>query len=233
MIGTRIPFGCDGVRPRVLVSVPTTGWIHKHTGFALLRIALIESSRQVVSGDIIMPTHVPYENNLHHIVRDILQKDYDFWVSFDADNPPRTNLIPLVLEDKDVIGCPTPVWHFEGKPGERPMYWNGYDYVPEEDAYGEHNPKESLQRVDAVGTGCFVVARRVLEHPDMQTGCFAREYYSDGTVHKGNDLMFCERARAVGFEVYAHYDYPCFHFNEIEVGEVSLAIQALMEKGDV
>jgi hypothetical protein len=231
MIGNRIPFGRNG-KTRLLVSIPTTGSIHKLVAQAALRIALEESGRDVVTGDIIMPTHVPFENNLHHIVQDVLKRDYDFWLSFDADNPPMRSPVPLVLENKDVVGCATPVWHFVGKEGERPMYWNGYKAVPEEGAYTEWPTKQGLQRVDAIGTGCFMIARRVLEHPSMQKGCFSRTLYPDGTVEKGNDLAFCERAQAAGFDIWCSYDHPCHHFNELDLVEVSRAIVTLVEHSE-
>ena len=101
-----------------------------------------------------------------------------------------------------------------------PVYWNGYDYVPGEDAYKEHEEKDGLQRVDAVGTGCVLFARRVFENKELQKGAFVRKLYPDGRVEKGNDISFCERAREQGFEIYCHYDYLCMHFKELELNEV-------------
>ena len=104
--------------------------------------------------------------------------------------------------------------------GQSPVYWNAYDYVPEEDAYKQHTPFIGLQKVDAVGTGCVLFARRVFEHPEFRKGAFTRKLNEDGTVDKGNDLSFSERARDCGIEFYAHYDYPCGHVNEIEINEM-------------
>jgi len=205
---------------RVLVTVPTTGWIHKHCAFALLRL---QQDRRFQLR-ILLPTHTPFENNLHHIVNDFMSGNEDYWLSFDSDNPPIGNPLDLVLYDKDVIGCPTPVWH-NAKPGDRPYYYNGYDSSG--DAYKEHPPGGGLRRVDAVGTGCFMVARRVFEDPEMRKAPFQRTYNEDGTVDKGNDIAFCERARARGFEIWMHYNYPCLHFNEIELTEVARAFGAM------
>jgi hypothetical protein len=191
-----------------------------------------ELNAQRISGDIIMPSMSPYENSLHHIVKDILNRDYDYWINIDSDNPPMQNPVNLVFEDRDVIGCPTPVWHWSPeKAGDRPIYWNGYDYVSEEDGYAEHGPPEGLQSVDAVGTGCIVIARRVLEHPKMQHGCFQRSTTSDGRVIKGNDIMFCERARDAGFKIWCHYDFPCRHFSELNLEEVARAHGAMIQNG--
>lgn len=214
-------------KSKILISVPNTGYIHKKVVFVLLK--LLQDNRYSIKT--MMPTHNPYENNLHHIVNDFVDGDFDFWLNIDSDNPPMNNPLDLVEYDRDIIGFPTPVWHFTGKEGkgERPIYWNAYDYVREEDAYKEHNPKEGLQKVDAVGTGCVLISKRVFLGEEMRKGAFVRELNRDGTVNKGNDISFCEKARKQGFGIYAHYDYPCMHFNELELNEVVRAFRNLYD----
>jgi hypothetical protein len=205
---------------KILVTVPNECWVHKHVSFALEAIRC--DTRYSVK--IIYPTHRPYENNLHHIVLEFLRDNYDYWLNIDSDNPPINNPLDLVELDKDIIGLPTPVWHYVGKENERPIYWNAYKYVPEEGAYTEYPIKKGLQKVDAIGTGCFLIARRVFQNVNMQNKPFERKLYSTGCVNKGNDISFCERATKEGFEIYAHYDYPCRHFVELDLVEVSKAI---------
>jgi hypothetical protein len=72
-----------------------------------------------------------------------------------------------------------------------------------------------------------MIARRVFECPEMRYQPFNRIFKDDGTVYKGNDMAFCERARANGFEIWAHYDYPCFHFRHVELNEVVKAFDSL------
>ena len=215
-------------RPSVLVSVPNTGWIHKQVIFVLMRLQTDSRYRL----RIILPTHNPFENNLHHIIKEWIEESReDFWLTIDSDNPPMENPLDLVELDKDIIGCPTPVWHCKNPddPIEQPFYWNAYDYVMAEDAYRPHEPQDGLQRVDAVGTGCVLFARRVFDNPEMRKAPFQRQYYEDGRVYKGNDISFCERARVNGFSVFCHYEYPCLHFNEIEINEVVGAFRSLYE----
>ena len=205
---------------KILITVPTEGKIHKHVVFVLLRLQR-ESRHQL---RIILPTHRPYENNLHHIVNDFMESDEDYWLNIDADNPPINNPLDLVALDLDIIGLPTPVWHFTEKiTGERPVYLNVYRRSKTEEGYNEWNPKEGLQEVDAVGTGCFLIARRVFEDRWMREAPFQRTYNKDGTVNFGNDLAFCARAKKNGFKVHAHFDYCCLHFSEIEISEVTRA----------
>lgn len=206
--------------PAVLISVPNTGWIHKFVAMALSRIQVDNKGYKLT---IILPTHIPYENNLHHIVCQFIKEKHDFWLSIDADNPPTKNPLDLIALDLDIVGLPTPVWHYTGKKKERPMYLNAYDYVSYEDAYKEHSPHEGLQQVDAIGTGCFLLAKRVFDHPKMRKAPFQRQYHEDGRVNKGNDISFCERARKNDFKIWTHYDYMCQHFNELEILEVRKA----------
>ncbi len=207
---------------KVILSVPSTGYIHKHVLLAVVKI--LQDRRHATT--LIVPTHSPYENSLHHILNDFMAGDYDFWLNMDSDNPPIRNPLDLVAYEMDIIGLPTPVWHSEKK-GDRPVYWNAYDAVG--DAYKEHEPREGLQKVDAVGTGCLLMSRHVFEDPEMRKAPFQRQYHEDGRVYKGNDISFCERARSRGFGIFCHYDYPCRHFNEIEINEVVGAFRSLYE----
>lgn len=208
----------------VLISCCNTHWIHKHVVHKLM--LLLTDGRHKVN--IIMPSHKPFENNLHHVLNDFMEGDYDFWLNIDSDNPPIQNPLDLVQLDRDIIGLPTPIWHYTGN-GERPVYWNAYNYDETTGAYKEHQEKEGLQRVDAVGTGCILMSRRVFEKPEMRKAPFMREWNEDGTVEKGNDIKFCERARKNGYEVYAHFGYGCDHFSELSLSETVNAFKNMYE----
>ena len=137
----------------------------------------------------------------------------------DDDNPPRKNPIDLIFYDLDVIGCPTPVWANILK-GSYPIYWNALKKVGEE-GYRPYTPKdgEEITEVDAIGSGCLVIARRVFEKLKFSKP-FLRGYDEKGKVNKGGDYSFCDKVREEGFKIYAHFGYLCMHFNELELGEV-------------
>lgn len=197
---------------KVLITVPNgEGWLHKHVVFALMRL----QGDQRVEGTFMLPTHKPVENNLAHIQRDFLAGNYEWWLSIDDDNPPIKNPFDLLQLDLDIVGCPTPVWH-NAVPGDQPWYYNAVDAA--EGGFKPHMNTDGLQEVDAVGGGCILVHRRVVEalKDDMP---FQRTWNPDGTVDMGWDYAFCSRAKRKGFRVWAHFGYPCLHFNELELTE--------------
>lgn len=213
--------------PKILISFPCDpGNPFYHKSICMTQWKLLQDKRYDLLP--IWPCHRPYENNLNKIIIDFLASDCTFWLSMDADNPPINNPLDLVQYNRDIIGLPTPIWHFSGdKKKERPIYWNAYDYVPKEDAYKEHPIKKGLQSVDAIGTGCFLISKRVFLNKNMQRGAFLREYYPDGTVKKGNDIKFCERAKENGFKIFCHYDYPCDHYINLGLNEIVKGFKTL------
>ena len=162
------------------------------------------------------PTHCPYVDNLHACMNDFLDHDEDFWLSMDDDNPPLSNPLDMVDEDKDIIGFPTPVW-YSAVPGDRPWYLNALRKV--KDGYKPVDIVGGWQEVDAIGSGCFMVARRVMEAMKYDKP-FMRQWGKDGRVTLGGDYSFCEKAKARGFKIWVHSDYICDHFNELPLKEV-------------
>lgn len=213
--------------PGILITVPNKHWMHATVSQRL--ILLSKETRYPVT--IQFPSAVPLENNQHGIIQTLLNGDWSHWLSIDADNPPTNNPLDLVELGKDIIGFPTPVWHYTGQPGERPIYFNAYRWKDEKNAYVEWQPQEGIQKVDAIGGGCFLVHRRVFEHPDM-VAPFTRGLKPDGTVEFGNDMMFCQRARKAGFDIWAAFEYEgrsycCDHFVEISLLECVRAIKGM------
>ena len=206
---------------KVLVSVCNTGWIHKRVSMVLLRL-LTERRHQTT---IIQPTWRPYEHGLNRVVKDMCEvyTDCDFWLNIDADNPPVNNPLDLVEFDRDVLCLPTPVW-CDQTPGDQPYYYNMLD--EHEDGWRPAT-RQGLVEVDAVGSGCMLVHRRVLEMLDKPL--FEREYDADGLVVRGHDYLFCQKAKEFGFRIWAHTGYPCEHYVETDLHSQITAFHEMKE----
>lgn len=189
------------------------GKLHKLCHFAVCRMLM--DGRYPIRHD--CPTHKPYEEYLHRCMNDFLDiGGEDYWIHMDNDNPPTKNPLDLIEFDCDLVGLPTPVWA-NMKKGDRPWYFNALDRVP--DGFKPHEDCNGLQQVDAIGSGCFIVSRRVLlelrqQHP------FARQWNADGTVAIGGDFSFSDKVRQAGFRIFAHFDYPCHHIHDLNLLEV-------------
>jgi hypothetical protein len=213
---------------RVLLTVMHGGWICDDTVSALMDLR-VESRVELTIERPKTTSSRPYVSQLNATARRVVSEGFDSWINIDADNPPVRNPVDLTFCDKDIIGCPTPVW-LGDRDGKRPYVWNAFDHVPDKGDYEHrmHRPAANeLEQVDAVGSGCIVIARRVLEHQGMKAP-FNRKWTEWGEVECGTDLMFCKRAREAGFTVWAHFAVPCHHINEVDLMDVVNVVEAAM-----
>ena len=201
-------------RQTVLIAVPNEGWIHK----TVVRnvFALLQDNRYKCT--YIDPTWKPCEYNRARIHDEAVCKKYDWLLMIDADNPPQRNPLDLIDLNCDVIGLPTLVYAKGG------IYWNGMDWNESEQGWNAHKTQEGLQEVDAVGSGCILIARRVLVALHHRQP-WVREWDSRGFVTAGTDWAFCKRAKSAGYRVWMHYDYWCEHYKEHAVHEYTMAVE--------
>ena len=204
-------------KPKVLLSLPNMGSSHVANSAAVESMMLTDDRVRL---HVVRCSAIPVENNQNQVIKQFLAGDWDYWINLDDDQAPVRNPIDLVFMDKDVVGLPTPVFKHDEVEGENPFYWNVYSWDEQEQVHRPHQAKKedgALQEVDAVGSGCWVVARRVLETVKQP---MLRRYDDDGIVVMGGDLSFCSKARAAGFKVFAHSDYACRHFKTVDLYEL-------------
>jgi hypothetical protein len=198
-------------KPRIMISVPNLGWIHYSVVQSLLKIRY--DSR--VNASLALSTWRPYEHNLHKTIKQLLEseKHYDYWLNIDADNAPKHNPLDLIWLNKDVIGLPTPIWFDKQK--STPLHLNAMTKLPDQDAFIPYTLyDEGIQEVDATGSGCILVARRVLE---AIRAPFMRRWNDDGIVELGCDYAFSLRVTQAGFKLWSHFGYGCDHYKELEL----------------
>lgn len=164
--------------------------------------------------NITYPHKKPIANNRNNIVQRFLaRKEFDYLMMIDSDIIPPPNIMKLVDFDKDIIvplmfvmqnGKVLPLYLKKAKDGQLEFH-------------REYLEKQGLIPVDATGTGCIIIARRVLEkikHP------FRNEYDSDGIKTLGLDLNFCLRAKKLGFQSWVHLDYVADHHSVASLREI-------------
>jgi hypothetical protein len=162
----------------------------------------------------------PVESNRNGAALHFLRSGCDYMVQVDDDTVPVRNPLDLVEEDLDIVVFPTPMWRPEPGPGH-PIYFNiellerPAEPGPDKSRFVLEDPAP-LEELATGGAGCLLVARRVLEHPDMRAP-FKTVFNDFGITMQGEDINFVHRARAAGFRAWAAMQYPCSHVKEMEL----------------
>lgn len=174
------------------------------------------------------PADKPISQNRNKIVLDFLNhKELDYLMMIDSDIIPLSlDILHLIDHQKDIIA---PVMFAYRQDAIVPLVLKRKrETAP--DKIAEYNVvdvtgDEGLIEVDAVGTGCIIIHRRVLEHPQMKAP-FLNQYDENGLRILGLDLNFCKRAKELGFKVWCHLDYQCSHWTVFDLKEVYESLTA-------
>lgn len=199
---------------RVQVVVPNRGQVD--TRLMVWLMQLMQSREHDMH--YAFPIYSPIASARNRIAREFVESParFEWLLMIDSDVVPETNPLDLIAQDKDVIGQICPIWKGDLAPG-REVMWN---VVPLE---GSILIGEGLAPVQAVGSGCLLIARRVLEHPGMRAP-FTERYDEDGVLTVSEDVSFCQRARAAGYQVWADLGGRCSHNRIVDLRQVGNAI---------
>ncbi len=159
------------------------------------------------------PNLKPIQANRNDIVNRFLKTDRDYLLMIDGDIVPKKNPLDLIKYDKDVIGllCPT----FKNTE----MIWLAMDKTKNGWTMSKKLNDEGLIEIDAIGTGCILIKRRVLEKIKAP---FNVIWNDDGTMDTGLDFAFCDKCKKENFKIYFHSDYFCSHFMNFDFLNVAL-----------
>jgi hypothetical protein len=193
----------------VYLTVPTQGWMHCSVHNAILEI--LKDTRHSCRHECVPGR--PAEEAYHKCINNFLKEGEEYWLSIDYDNPPQDNPLDLIDHDVDIVGLPTPILN-RGE-GDQPVLWNAFKQH-EDGGFTPVEPTGDLQEVDAIGAGCILVARRVLEEL-WNKAPFATIWNDDGTIKMGGDLAFCQKAKEAGFKIFADFRYTCRHYKEVDL----------------
>ncbi|HDY66398.1 MAG TPA: hypothetical protein ENH85_01255 [Candidatus Scalindua sp.] len=156
------------------------------------------------------PNEKPISNNRNKIVQDfLLKKEFDYLLMIDGDIIPPPNVLNLADFQKDII---SPVCFIYQKSVVAPLTLK----MGKEGQYtvAEFKGYEGLIEVDAVGTGCMMLSRKVLEEIPAP---FADVFDEHGVRKFGLDLAFCRKAKAKGYKVFCHLDYIAKHYVKVDL----------------
>jgi hypothetical protein len=152
----------------------------------------------------------PTYANRNHIVQEFLKTNAEYLLMIDSDTVPLKNPLDMIDYDKDIVGAVYPTWKNDA------FIWLACK-LREDGAYVQY-PKglrTGLKEVDALGTGCILIKRKVLETIPMPFVDKVREGVGDREL--GHDLYFCKRAKEKGFKVWADWGLECEHHKEINL----------------
>jgi glycosyltransferase involved in cell wall biosynthesis len=192
---------------RVLIGIPCgSGFIPTQTVNSLLQL---HKPKQT---SILIIDRQRVDKARNFIVKQAIENRMDYILFLDDDNPvPNDTLLKMMERDKDIVTCPilTRNPNKEGKyniccyNAEEKDVGNGktltyYNFIEKFD--------EEFQQVDATGTGCLLVKRKVFlklfEKYEGKPFEFGDIRVNGQRRVMSEDVEFCERAKKEGFEIW-------------------------------
>lgn len=135
------------------------------------------------------------------LVKKLLEGDFTHLFFMDSDMKfPAASLGRLLQHDKDIVG------------GFYVRKRSGFLANAFVDIEKGRTVKwcDKLEKVDALGTGCMLIKRKVFE--TMAAPWFEyKPYPEDSTQVQTEDVVFCDKARALGFEIWCDGTIKCGH----------------------
>jgi len=207
-------------RTKVMIAIPHTGWI----------VAGLETriTQWIMEGDYdveqffsaVKPTYA----NRNIIAKKFLDSDCDYLLTIDSDTVPTVNPLKMIEHGLDVVGGVYPVWK------DTNYLWLAC-WRDTDGSYKQYKKekREGLKEVDALGTGCMLVSRKVIEAIPRPFIDKVSEEVGDREL--GHDLYFCLRAKEKGFKVYADFDVVCDHVKELPLIPIINAIDDAYQRG--
>lgn len=203
--------------------------------------------------------HSPVEYARNIMCGQFLRSECDKLWFIDEDMLPESSVVRLLHSDADIIAArmykfdhPNPEAGKTVGLGLCAMMKakNGL-YQPVLPSLGD----PAIQDCDAVGTGCTVIARRVLEDRRMWSDNIYTK--ADGVTEDGNvdpgrgdyapyifrfrrapngmgimgeDIDFCERAKALGYSIKVDLNAGCGHFKPIDIDQAGYLAQETLKR---
>jgi len=164
------------------------------------------------------------------LVKELLEGDWDYLLFLDDDNPvPKDTVVKLLEDDKDIVGVPI----LTRRRDKEKDHWLCAFYGQYFNELRFYFPIEKfrdegyLHKVDAVGMGCTLIKRIVLETLFEKYKNYIFEFTVTnlkepielddriiGARRMSEDLEFSERAMDAGFEIWLDERIRPIHLGE-------------------
>ena len=131
------------------------------------------------------------------------EAEYLFFVDDDMLFPPNA-LVKLLAHHEPIVGG----LYFARQAPYLPI---AYRHVEGNQWIATTKYQAGLQVVDAIGTGCLLIRRDVLEKLERP--------YFEFSDRMGEDMYFCDKAKQLGYTVLLDGDVKCKHLAILEVTE--------------
>lgn len=200
----------------VYIGVLTSGWVRHELAAQL--VAFLDDRRYKL--ELNFSYDRPTPSNRNGISKRFREGTADYLLMIDHDTIPYGNPLDFVEQDLDIVTFPYPVWRPDRSP---PLTLSLALEAGSSQVGTTVRVGEGVQEVLWGGTGMVLIARRVLEHPDMRVP-FAYKYNEDGIKIWEEDSHFCYEARAAGFRVWSALSHPCGHVKELNLVDVHDAV---------
>lgn len=201
---------------RVYIAMPTLGWLRHEVAHTL--IGLTHDGRYEINVSGLFVFGRPITCARHMIINGFLETDSDYLLMFDNDVVPRGNPLDLVELDLDVVAMACPIWRPNNVP---PVILNA---MPVDGTVMIKPMDGPLVEVAQASTSGILIARRVLEHPDMKNP-FAFQYDEKGMTVVDDDITFFHKARAAGFRIWLSLIHYFGHVKEVDLSRIHSAVE--------
>jgi hypothetical protein len=195
--------------PPGLVAVPATDWMWTQSVIAFMHLGpSMPPGTAMMIGDF---SSSPAASR-NHLIESFLTQPSLEWICFiDSDMTPKpATVVRLLSHNVDVVGA---LCFERGEP-----FTACFAPLPGKEIY---NDTVGLAEVDFAGTGCMLVRRRVIE-------ALQYPYFEHTVPGTGEDVLFCRKARQLGFKVYLDCDLCVGHMTTRPVEkELALMYQQL------
>jgi len=166
----------------------------------------------------------PTYSNRNTVVKYFLEKTSHTHLLFvDSDNVPIDNPLPMAELGLDIVGGVYPMWRVD--------HYEWLAMLRQPDGHYKMLPSDKRKGIvecDGIGAGCLMVKREVLQ---ALKAPFADKIREDGRREIGHDYYFCERAKALGYKVFANWEVLCEHIKMVPLISIVQALKKCFDEG--